>query len=98
TESYTLFLHDALPIWDCRCEAKWRKAAVGSPPPLVEHPAEHVEGASLRMRTGLRIERRPLQVEDPLQHESGGVTPAVRHARSGRSEEHTSELQSRENL
>src|SRR5690606_41670888 len=90
TETYTLSLHDALPIF----------AALARSPPLPRREADRGAPESVR------------SVRHPLPHRSWAVGEASRAscrlhrppcpgrlARTiGRSEEHTSELQSRENL
>src|SRR5690606_41904395 len=91
TAIYTLSLHDALPI----CAL----AAVGQLPPrggrLVD---QRCEAAGLpgpldqRFRVGLFV-----AVVDEFVRHGKAVQPLARLA-AGRSEEHTSELQSRENL
>src|SRR5690606_41022337 len=87
TEVYTLSLHDALPI--CAAEAAGRRVA---------NPSRLDRGHAVdrRARDG---ERRGINCIARI-----AVAVVARHidehgrALSGRSEEHTSELQSRENL
>src|SRR5690606_41633928 len=85
-ESYPLSLHDALPI--LQHEGPCVYAQVGQRP-LVAHRHRHLRAfAGLdELRHGLRIAKRPGQ----------DAFHALRQ-RGLRSEEHTSELQSRENL
>src|SRR5690606_41643536 len=81
TESYTLSLHDALPI----CAGLLRRAR-HSPCPLVSG-AGPVQGL-----------HRPAQVQPLPVAAHHGDRPHWQARRGARSEEHTSELQSRENL
>src|SRR5690606_41656771 len=84
---YTLSLHDALPI--CaghRAQAVWRPAGCFG-----------IRVAGNAVDTGSRLG----QYCDRPARRTGGENPAQRVRRQGdrcRSEEHTSELQSRENL
>src|SRR5690606_40295188 len=82
---YTLSLHDALPIW---------------PLPAAEHPPRRQarEGPLLRP-----LPQRPGDPREPGAAAEGLHGPPVRgqllpQSQPSRSEEHTSELQSRENL
>src|SRR5690606_40755328 len=87
TELYTLSLHDALPIYEGELEGAHRLA--------VEHGDHHHlvgVGSQLAQRGDVaRVERlvRPIV---------GGADRILGEQLHDRSEEHTSELQSRENL
>src|SRR5690606_42136331 len=83
TEPYTLSLHDALPIYPS-------PADVGALPRRVEHRLEGVGGVGVvhGQREGLTL----VDALEPTGDDGDGGEAA------GRSEEHTSELQSRENL
>src|SRR5690606_41724262 len=83
-EFYPLSLHDALPIWHPRLA---RECGLGDAEPAeVAQQPFGVRSAGGNLENGLR-------------HESGRVQlPVAAALRLARSEEHTSELQSRENL
>src|SRR3712207_7113758 len=84
TEIYTLSLHDALPI----CLRPPRR---GGP---------HVD-ARLRQHARVQPRRAPLAAARPSGRAARQPRPLLRHALAGarpRSEEHTSELQSRQYL
>src|SRR5690606_39611171 len=87
----TLSLHDALPIYS---SASWHEAAINAfPAPTMEDPTPSLVGAapSLRQASAGRPSRRS--------HNSRNCPLVKCHPSPGqRSEEHTSELQSRENL
>src|SRR5690606_42018214 len=86
TATYPLSLHDALPI----CECAHRRA--GSAPPRHDHapeaPEPHLAGP----------DRRRTRATAPAARERPHGGRAVDRLSARRSEEHTSELQSRENL
>src|SRR5207302_9516152 len=97
TPTHTPSLHDALPISD-RLPAgrQWRPRAAapaprGSRGPGVPHPT-HLRGRRVSEGALLQREHQELELDDfhPALHRTGKPFP--------RSEEHTSELQSRENL
>src|SRR5690606_40804571 len=90
TAIYTLSLHDALPIYTvvvakiaCRGDAERPRRA------LEKRPSGIVVARRRNLKDGTRKDALG-QVVDPLE-----AAPSVRRRRS---EEHTSELQSRENL
>src|SRR5690606_41843438 len=81
TCSYTLSLHDALPIWPTL-----PGEAAGEPDPAAPPgPARPARCAALQPRDWPRRPRHP-------------PPPSPAREQKARSEEHTSELQSRENL
>src|SRR5690606_39583801 len=82
TESYTLSLHDALPIYHPNILAVYDIGTHDGSPYVV---SELLEGQTLRER----IDGTPMPARKAVDY-------AIQLAR--RSEEHTSELQSRENL
>src|SRR5205085_8892018 len=95
TESHTLSLHDALPIWRVALRRGRRRADV---------EAVRATGAAGRALVAFSGDRLPVrQLPRRLARRlSPGPSPAAlllpdRHGR-GRSEEHTSELQSQSNL
>src|SRR5690606_39368317 len=92
-EIYTLSLHDALPIFLLGAEADYRKQILD----LTEHPLLD-DFADLFIRRPARVLSAVLRAspEGELDHLIAEVL-RVRDA-GRRSEEHTSELQSRENL
>src|SRR5690606_41440931 len=75
TESYTLSLHDALPIWRALAKAQ--------------------EMRSRRAQLRQDLKRGAVSLREVLARQDDEVVKKMRVARS---EEHTSELQSRENL
>src|SRR5690606_40241722 len=83
TTIYTLSLHDALPIY--------RRVRQRRAPPLQPRAGS---GHAPRARRALRAQRRAAARRH---RPDAGVVGRARQAQ-GRSEEHTSELQSRENL
>src|SRR5690606_42131878 len=93
TEIYPLSLHDALPIYEdlCRIRVKPEKAEAGTGNGAAEHHQ--------LSRTGHITDT---QVTGKLHMTTEVGNNAERrgyqHTRQDRSEEHTSELQSRENL
>src|SRR5690606_42028338 len=82
TEIYTLSLHDALPISDC------------SKGDVARH---HITACNLQQRLGHGFE---IAGQRSGQHQLAGLAGFFHEVggASARSEEHTSELQSRENL
>src|SRR5690606_39392641 len=82
TASYTLSLHDALPIY--RADA-------------LAHPAPHAASLAAVRRRREHGRRAPARAHREGARGGRAVREAHRRPRS-RSEEHTSELQSRENL
>src|SRR5690606_42013686 len=87
-DMYTLSLHDALPIWNNRTNS-------------INRIPEGVEVRVLETLTRARsIARNSPQLELPLSIAAEPTTPLVDQIQfeARRSEEHTSELQSRENL
>src|SRR5690606_41301476 len=90
TQLYSLSLHDALPIWPRRRahrrSERPRAARAGAPRGDTRRPAADRGGARMPCRAGGGA-------HDPRDRRE---LPAA--AAGGRSEEHTSELQSRENL
>src|SRR5690606_41015333 len=90
TSMYTLSLHDALPIYPARnLSSTW----------AADNRDIWYEGDAYRDRLRLRTEGRVRRADGaPLP--PGPLDPAARNAEHYdlRSEEHTSELQSRENL
>src|SRR5690606_41927664 len=87
TEIYTLALHDALPI--CQGRAWMVREFYGAPWPLVE-----LDTATVELLAPIADAARGL-----AQAHAGPPVDLFRLARvERRSEEHTSELQSRENL
>src|SRR5690606_42007523 len=92
----SLSLHDALPISypDASAFAAWVEKAAGQPDPLFFHLARR-DGAPVGIAALLRIQPEVGVIE------IGSITlaPDAQRSRAAtRSEEHTSELQSRENL
>src|SRR5690606_39318914 len=90
---YTLSLHDALPIWD---RSPWRHLAFRWPDQEFEFGRSQRKTARPRLAggvgtSGAHAQRRGLLRPVGGKGRSGGGS-------GGRSEEHTSELQSRENL
>src|SRR3989449_4394728 len=86
TEIYTLSLHDALPIFPRRNEYKVQ--SIGRP----YEPSE----ADDRSASGVPLSRRAQGVSKKISERLNGNEDAYREY--GRSEEHTSELQSRLHL
>src|SRR5206468_6671890 len=93
TASHTLSLHDALPIWSYAQAAFSR----GSGPPL-PRPAARVQPRVAALRRPSPCPGALRRVLPPGAWRAR--TPATRHVhqRVARSEEHTSELQSRSDL
>src|SRR5436309_5146782 len=84
---YTLSLHDALPIWPCtKWWAKWweRRASARLCPPYAAGRTRFVSPTPRNRRS--------------TDARAGAALSSNRNQGSMRSEEHTSELQSRENL
>src|SRR5690606_39772800 len=92
TETYTLSLHDALPIWG---RASARPNLSASARGAGREAARRGAAAAARPRGGARGDgdRAGRDAAAGLGGPPGGAADA-----GGRSEEHTSELQSRENL
>src|SRR5690606_41394310 len=91
-ESYTLSLHDALPIYGCQMLSTLAEIVPGSEqwPRFVKNRSERFEARVAMVEIG---DSRSAF----LQGMAGSRMPiAIAHGE--RSEEHTSELQSRENL
>src|SRR5690606_41550203 len=86
TENYTLSLHDALPIW--------------FPANFIGKPAKKNKktGSGQQRGTDDVIGLVEIDVTHLLQKRKGIKLPGVPDYTLSRSEEHTSELQSRENL
>src|SRR5690606_41005248 len=90
TELYPLSLHDALPI--CRA-----RSGLPPPPGTQQHPVIVVPPLTLGRTNYPVTQAIPLKVEPANRHRAIGNDFWVL-GDSSRSEEHTSELQSRENL
>src|SRR5690606_41434935 len=82
----TLSLHDALPIYSCHGDASTRNSTAA-------RRSAPAASASGRPRCG----RAPGGAPAPRRSRND-ISPSKNRKRSPRSEEHTSELQSRENL
>src|SRR5690606_40264886 len=88
TDIYTLSLHDALPIYGMCAQN------VSAPEQCI-FPYEHVDGICLLDNAECSNGQTGISVVVDL---ATGATQCSAHTNSSRSEEHTSELQSRENL
>src|SRR5690606_40573344 len=98
TALYTRSLHDALPIWFSRVVLYWRLAERRDGPPDAEFQPVTIPLASPRALDQEVLARWLPEPGRPLQ--PGDVVEFFGEVRDNdaRSEEHTSELQSRENL
>src|SRR5690606_40885817 len=92
TDTYTLSLHDALPI----CDLLAAVAALDEYLRLAPTAANAQELTQLRADLARKYEQQVRHMGDAKNQEAAG--PPAQDNTSDRSEEHTSELQSRENL
>src|SRR5206468_10618935 len=92
TEIYTLSLHDALPIFVGQYADRDRHHAVVGRATADESPRFHLSPVQL---AGLH---RPVQPTEPLELRGGADARHGQEQLLVRSEEHTSELQSRSDL
>src|SRR5207249_10917512 len=93
---YTLSLHDALPIWTLRARA----GEVEGEPTLVDgQRAADEEGLIVELDPSLVQVHAGRDLPDTRPEHAGGEPPdGAERGAQGRSEEHTSELQSRFDL
>src|SRR3546814_5913420 len=87
TDGHTLSLHDALPIFDTHVGVDAELGALGLH--LGQAP---VDVALLHLELGDAVAQEATDAVGPLEHDD--VVPGSRELLGGRSEEHTSELQS----
>src|SRR5690606_42043392 len=98
TRTSTLSLHDALPIYGGRCrEHAERAAATVRRKALAVRRIDALRGRRLPDHAGARAER-VAAVATALAGQQVGAVEVELVVAAARSEEHTSELQSRENL
>src|SRR5690606_41040534 len=90
---YTLSLHDALPIWPGKLAARLAQELVAQNLP---HPGARL-GQLVQAATA-RLTREQLHLDHLVQEQSATIRRLIAQPLELRSEEHTSELQSRENL